>query len=119
MSRSFNFRHANFGLASPLLQFQNGRSGGANLPPDATARTIFRIGCRRGAAVRREKFAPVRARLKEAQCEEGVRFVSVKLAGGSSLDAMERGALQSAWESIRSGLRRDCGARTFDGWLRP
>ncbi|HEY0043522.1 MAG TPA: DnaA/Hda family protein, partial [Allosphingosinicella sp.] len=27
--------------------------------------------------------------------------------------------LQSAWEAIRAGLRRDCGARTFDGWLRP
>jgi chromosomal replication initiator protein len=25
----------------------------------------------------------------------------------------------TAWESIRAGLRRDCGARTFDGWLRP
>ncbi len=24
-----------------------------------------------------------------------------------------------AWESIRADLRRDCGARTFDGWLRP
>lgn len=24
-----------------------------------------------------------------------------------------------AWEQIRGGLRRDCGARTFDGWLRP
>ena len=24
-----------------------------------------------------------------------------------------------AWEHIRNGLRRDCGARTFDGWLRP
>ncbi|HKT15002.1 MAG TPA: chromosomal replication initiator protein DnaA [Allosphingosinicella sp.] len=24
-----------------------------------------------------------------------------------------------AWEVIRAGLRRDCGARTFDGWLRP
>jgi chromosomal replication initiator protein len=24
-----------------------------------------------------------------------------------------------AWEHIRTGLRRDCGARTFDGWLRP
>ncbi|HYG47678.1 MAG TPA: chromosomal replication initiator protein DnaA [Allosphingosinicella sp.] len=32
---------------------------------------------------------------------------------------MERGALQAAWEAIRAGLRRDCGARTFDGWLRP
>ena len=27
--------------------------------------------------------------------------------------------LAAAWESIRSGLRRDCGARTFDGWLKP
>ena len=25
----------------------------------------------------------------------------------------------AAWESIRANLRRDCGARTFDGWLRP
>ena len=25
----------------------------------------------------------------------------------------------AAWDVIRSGLRRDCGARTFDGWLRP
>ncbi len=27
--------------------------------------------------------------------------------------------IQAAWESIRANLRRDCGARTFDGWLRP
>lgn len=27
--------------------------------------------------------------------------------------------LPAIWETIRSGLRRDCGARTFDGWLRP
>ena len=30
-----------------------------------------------------------------------------------------RERLVSAWEAIRAGLRRDCGARTFDGWLRP
>jgi chromosomal replication initiator protein len=24
-----------------------------------------------------------------------------------------------AWDSIRAGLRRDCGARTFDNWLKP
>ena len=24
-----------------------------------------------------------------------------------------------AWETIRNNLRRDCGPRTFDGWLRP
>ena len=27
--------------------------------------------------------------------------------------------LPAVWETIRAGLRRDCGARTFDGWLRP
>ncbi|MEO5972819.1 MAG: chromosomal replication initiator protein DnaA [Sphingomicrobium sp.] len=27
--------------------------------------------------------------------------------------------LDAAWESIRAGLRRDLGARTFDGWLKP
>ena len=27
--------------------------------------------------------------------------------------------IAAAWESIRANLRRDCGARTFDGWLRP
>ena len=25
----------------------------------------------------------------------------------------------AAWDQIRTNLRRDCGARTFDGWLRP
>jgi chromosomal replication initiator protein len=28
-------------------------------------------------------------------------------------------SLAAAWEVIRAGLRKDCGARTFDGWLRP
>jgi chromosomal replication initiator protein len=28
-------------------------------------------------------------------------------------------SIAQTWESIRSGLRRDCGVRTFDGWLRP
>ena len=27
--------------------------------------------------------------------------------------------LVAAWQTIRSGLKRDCGARTFDGWLKP
>jgi chromosomal replication initiator protein len=27
--------------------------------------------------------------------------------------------IELAWESIRAGLRRDCGARTFDNWLKP
>ena len=28
-------------------------------------------------------------------------------------------SIPATWELIRSSLRRDCGARTFDGWLRP
>jgi chromosomal replication initiator protein len=34
-------------------------------------------------------------------------------------DAVAGDPIAAAWESIRAGLRRDCGARTFDGWLRP
>ncbi|MEQ7872506.1 chromosomal replication initiator protein DnaA [Sphingomonas sp. ASV193] len=34
-------------------------------------------------------------------------------------DAGHASPLDAAWESIRAGLRRDCGARTFDGWLKP
>ena len=37
---------------------------------------------------------------------------------GEALTA-ESGPVEQAWEHIRAGLRRDCGARTFDGWLRP
>src|SRR5438270_7963727 len=39
---------------------------------------------------------------------------SVELA-----DAAVIAPLEAAWESIRTGLRRDLGARTFDGWLKP
>jgi chromosomal replication initiator protein len=49
-------------------------------------------------------------------------FVSSKPTGGSAAHARalaEADPIQFAWESIRAGLRRDCGARTFDGWLRP
>ncbi|HEX2803518.1 MAG TPA: chromosomal replication initiator protein DnaA [Sphingomicrobium sp.] len=35
------------------------------------------------------------------------------------LDDSSVAPLEAAWESIRSGLRRDLGARTFDGWLKP
>jgi chromosomal replication initiator protein len=34
-------------------------------------------------------------------------------------DAPIAAPLEAAWESIRAGLRRDLGARTFDGWLKP
>ena len=29
------------------------------------------------------------------------------------------GPLEAAWATIRANLKRDCGARTFDGWLKP
>jgi chromosomal replication initiator protein len=46
--------------------------------------------------------------------------VSVKPLGGNGAEVAGGGEpLQYSWESIRAGLRRDCGARTFDGWLRP
>ena len=34
-------------------------------------------------------------------------------------DAPIAAPLEAAWDSIRGGLRRDLGARTFDGWLKP
>ena len=45
-------------------------------------------------------------------------------AGGANTslepaDAPVAAPLEAAWESIRTGLRRDLGARTFDGWLKP
>ena len=42
-------------------------------------------------------------------------------AKGEALTAEDAAAdpIQAAWEQIRVNLRRDCGARTFDGWLRP
>ena len=38
-------------------------------------------------------------------------------ASGTDTDAGD--VIAAAWEAIRANLRRDCGARTFDGWLRP
>ena len=39
---------------------------------------------------------------------------SVSAIGGEHPDPVA-----IAWEAIRAGLRRDCGARTFDNWLKP
>ncbi len=32
--------------------------------------------------------------------------------------APERNALETAWTSVRAGLRRDIGARLYDQWIR-
>jgi len=50
--------------------------------------------------------------------------VSEQLGGmGSNSDVAANGgidvALAHAWETIRAGLRRSIGVRTFDGWLKP
>ena len=46
---------------------------------------------------------------------QGRRSDSCQVAGESRVAA----PLDAAWDSIRTGLRRDLGARTFDGWLKP
>ena len=40
-------------------------------------------------------------------------------AGNKGVDLAVPAPLDAAWETIRANLRRDCGARTFDGWLKP
>ena len=40
-------------------------------------------------------------------------------ARGSITSSDSSELIATAWEAIRANLRRDCGARTFDGWLRP
>ena len=42
-----------------------------------------------------------------------------KLCQGSSAADSVLSPLDAAWDAIRTGLRRDLGARTFDGWLKP
>ena len=50
------------------------------------------------------------------QCRAvGTNLCQVDAGLAAALDT----PLAAAWETIRTGLRRDCGARTFDGWLKP
>jgi chromosomal replication initiator protein len=52
--------------------------------------------------------------------EEGSSVANGNGFGASgSFDQGHQSPLLAAWTTIRSGLRRDCGARTFDGWLKP
>src|SRR5215204_3356186 len=48
-----------------------------------------------------------------------VQGVGQAVSNDAATSAILDTPLSAAWESIRSGLRRDCGARTFDGWLKP
>ncbi len=45
--------------------------------------------------------------------------VSTKDSAAGATGAVAGDPIDLAWESIRAGLRRDCGARTFDNWLKP
>jgi chromosomal replication initiator protein len=68
-----------------------------------------------------EDLCATNGRVEKAGEDEGV-LVSSKQVRGEAGSTRGQGAadpLQAAWESIRAGLRHDCGARTFDGWLRP
>src|SRR5437868_3791911 len=49
----------------------------------------------------------------------GARAVQRAAENGLDVATDLGGAIATAWEVIRANLRRDCGARTFDGWLRP
>src|SRR3954452_21161751 len=58
-----------------------------------------------GGGLRRGRRKAVQGRVAES---------SVEIEG-----AQVAAPLEAAWDSIRTGLRRDLGARTFDGWLKP
>src|SRR5690242_6708215 len=49
----------------------------------------------------------------------GARAVQRAAEGGLETKTDVGESIAAAWEAIRANLRRDCGARTFDGWLRP
>jgi len=74
-----------------------------------------------GSAFRAGEFcAEKTSRLDAAKRMRGAR--AVQTAADRNVATADTDGIDSivaAWESIRANLRRDCGARTFDGWLRP
>jgi chromosomal replication initiator protein len=50
---------------------------------------------------------------------QGSREILRETDAGTVIDHGVPAPLEAAWDTIRVGLRRDCGARTFDGWLKP
>src|SRR3712207_2330832 len=71
---------------------------------------------RRGRCRAGETFARAKPRCGG---ERGGVCVSQMVARTMPASASADSPVAAAWEQIRNGLRRDCGARTFDGWLRP
>src|SRR3954454_1809775 len=61
-----------------------------------------------------------RRRFRGGTQKRGACGVQTPAKGTAARNDGEAGdSIATAWESIRASLRRDCGARTFDGWLRP
>src|SRR6476619_6705688 len=97
------------------------------LPPTLSER-LFRARIRAGG--KREKKPKARdsdraRRDPFVSCSGARRGRRVAVQAGGANSSVELAAapvaapLEAAWESIRTGLRRDLGARTFDGWLKP
>src|SRR5881394_1953178 len=96
--------------------------------PHTLAERPFRARIRAGG--KREKRPRARDSVRSqrdlfASCEgdrRGRRGAVQAVGANSSIEpagAPVAAPLEAAWESIRVGLRRDLGARTFDGWLKP
>src|SRR6185369_8350698 len=95
-------------------------SGGKKSSAGATAKMHRAAACR-GWFVAREIFAPEKKHRpgRGGDNKRGARAVQTPAGENASRMDGSGGDLVAAWESIRANLRRDCGARTFDGWLRP
>src|SRR6478735_889383 len=76
------------------------------MPPPTISERSFRARIRAGG--KREK------KRKARPVQGAGASTSMELTG-----APVAAPLEAAWDSIRTGLRRDLGARTFDGWLKP
>src|SRR3954447_9969562 len=57
------------------------------------------------------------------RCRLSRRMLGGRVRTGATEDnsviGVETNPFAAAWTLIREGLRQDCGARTFDSWLRP
>ena len=96
--------------------FYNSLSGRANLRSETKQNDVAK---RQAGVIRRADFCAGEKPPPRRE-DEGVARVQTpagNVALNSELDSADQ--IVSAWESIRANLRRDCGARTFDGWLRP
>jgi chromosomal replication initiator protein len=59
------------------------------------------------------------SRLKREDGAHAGKAAFPDLSVSSATSPGDPSPLSAAWGAIRKGLRQDCGARTFDGWLKP